>query len=214
MQPLLAAIEERSRVAESAADYWGATATTSAVAMYLRAERDGELTADVAVPLSHLVRAAVAEVRVLAETDPASPGLERRCYIHLTELSLLITIFAHRKCKEYAALCSAQKDFLNAVSSDGVTTVWQLVRPQTIRSRPPVILRETPSDNCEYYTLRKTEPKRRANIDKCKKENSQAPRSEACPSTPARPTTQQAPLSRDGSIAPRVGRAVLSAAPR
>ena len=230
MQSFLAAIEERGRVAGSARDDWGASAAASAVAMYWRLERTGEATSAAAVPLSHIVRSDAAAARLLAGTDPASPGLERRCSIHLTELGMLIAIFALNKCKEYDALCSAQKSFFDEVFNDGVAVVWQLVRPQTARARPPTIPRNPPNDNREYYTLRKTEPKRRTNNNECQKDSGQKDSGQkdsgqkdsnqltrsttSPPPLLARPTKRPASLSHAGSTVPNAAPRSTGTAPR
>jgi len=168
MRSLLAAIEERNRVAGSPQDDWGVSATISAAALYHRAEHAKEAELEVVIPLSQLVRASVAEARMLAENDPGTPGLERRCYLHFTEVNLMISVFAHRKCKEYTALCDSQKSFLNVIFGDAIAEVWHLVRSQAARSKPPTPPKRPPTDNHEYYELRKTEPKPALSTNKSK----------------------------------------------
>lgn len=157
MRAILQAINERDEAAADPGECWGVSATAAAVAMYCRAEQSGEATPETLAPLSRLARASAAEARRLAENDPASPNLEKQCRCHLFELNMLITVFAHGKCKEYTLLCDAQKALQDATFG-GVALVWQLVRPQAAQSKPPAILKKSPEDNSEYYTLKKLKP--------------------------------------------------------
>jgi hypothetical protein len=151
---LLAAIAERNRAASDAADDWGASATTAAVECMQTGYSAAEAM-EYAIPLSQLVRASAAETRTLAESDPAFPNLERKFWIHYTELGLLTAIFAASGHKEYKALCDSRAALEIVAFRDTVATAWQLLRGHGARSRPPALPpRTAPTDNREYYILR------------------------------------------------------------
>jgi hypothetical protein len=150
---IAAATAERNCAAGRGGDDWGASATAAAGSAYLRAERLSPAMAESAmVPISQLVRAAAAEVRMLIDLDPALPNLERRCWIHLMELNLLTAIFARNRGAEYAALCDSQKSLAAVASRGGVVDVWRILRGSE-RACPPVP-RNPPTDDHEYYRLR------------------------------------------------------------
>lgn len=150
-----AAVAERNRAASEPGEDWGGSATAAATAAHRRAEQMAPEAADnAAIPLSQLARAAAAETRMLIEEDPALPNLERRCWIHLGELSALIPLFVRRR-TEYAALRDAQEALARVAFRETVGEVWGLLRDCTARARPPSRPpRARPSDDQEYYCLR------------------------------------------------------------
>lgn len=159
-----AAAAERNRTAGDPGEDWGASATSAAAGTYIQVEKISPVIANEAIiPISQLVRASAAEARTLVEQDPAHPNLERRCWIHCSELSILLAIFARDRCKEYVALRDSMTALTGVMSRETVIEVWRLLRDCSSRARPPALApRRTPTDNREYYVLRtrsrKTEP--------------------------------------------------------
>ena len=91
---------------------------------------------------------------MLTEIDPVRPGLERRCWLHYSELGLLVAAFAGQGSPEYAPLCEARAALAAVMYRDSVPAAWRLRRPGGPRARPPpAAQRHPPSDNSEYYTL-------------------------------------------------------------